>query len=279
MAASRHLARMSEPQGRPSGMPPNGIGHTGPHDDLGPDLPEPRGHPPAFNVPGVVLALLALLAAIHVATVFLAPSDGWGWWVPWLSFVPGFITFPAAETELGMTPWWSFVTYGLFHGDALHLATNGLWLLAMGSPVARRFGTGRFLAFIFAGTVAGAVAHYVVDPRALVPMIGASGAVSALFGAAMRFALAGRGLRGPDVHLRPRLSLVEAFSDRTVLSFVLIWLAINYVFGAGLIPIPGAEGGIAWQAHMGGFALGLFGFALFDPIGSDGSETRFDHRA
>ena len=229
-----------------------------------PSEAEVRRHPPAFNAPAIVVAMLALLAAIHLATVLAGP--GWqGWWTQWFAFVPGFITFDPDDTVLGIRPWWSFVTYGLFHGDWLHLGTNAIWLLAMGTPVARRFGTWRFLAFFAAGSIAGALAQYALDPRALVPMIGASGAVSALFGAAVRFALAG-GLRGPAVHLRPRMGLVDAFTNRNVLTFVLVWLGFNFVFGAGLVPIPGAEGSIAWVAHMGGFALGLLGFGWFDPL-------------
>jgi membrane associated rhomboid family serine protease len=44
-----------------------------------------------------------------------------------------------------------------------------------------------------------------------------------------------------------------------------VWLGVNILFGLGSVQIPGAAGNVAWQAHIGGFLVGLFGFALFDP--------------
>ena len=232
--------------------------------DHDPTEPAPAREP-AFNAPTIVLLWIVGLAAIHAATEWAGDPGNWGWWYSWAAFVPGFITLPANTIEIGMTPWWSFVSHGFLHGDWLHLAVNGLWLLAMGTPVARRFGAVRFSLFLILGFVAGASMHLAFYWGALVPMVGASGGVSALFGAAARFALSGGGLRSEEVHLRPRLSIVATLSDRGVASFILIWLAVNFLFGAGVIPVPGAEGGIAWQAHVGGFAFGLLGFALFDP--------------
>src|SRR6516162_8769730 len=54
---------------------------------------------------------------------------------------------------------WTFVTYALIHGDLTHLIVNAVWLLAFGSPVARRFGPWRFLAFMAMTAAAGAAAH------------------------------------------------------------------------------------------------------------------------
>ena len=51
---------------------------------------------------------------------------------------------------------WTFVTYAFIHGDWTHLGLNGVWLLAFGTPVARRFGMARFLAFFAVTAAAGA---------------------------------------------------------------------------------------------------------------------------
>jgi membrane associated rhomboid family serine protease len=45
-----------------------------------------------------------------------------------------------------------------------------------------------------------------------------------------------------------------------------VWFGLNLLFGLGSLSIDGGEQAIAWQAHIGGFLAGLFGFALFDPI-------------
>jgi membrane associated rhomboid family serine protease len=49
-----------------------------------------------------------------------------------------------------------------------------------------------------------------------------------------------------------------------LLVFLLVWFGTNLVFG--LISLPGVEGRVAWEAHVGGFIAGLIGFALFDPV-------------
>ena len=90
-------------------------------------------------------------------------------------------------------------------------------------------------------------------------------------GAAVRFAFAPGGPLGggfaPPRDLRayrqpaPRLRVL--LSDRRTMTFVVLWFAANFLFGA--VAPPGAEGGsVAWEAHIGGFLAGFLGFRLFD---------------
>ena len=62
---------------------------------------------------------------------------------------------------------WTFVTYALIHGDWTHLGLNSVWLLAFGTPVARRFGALRFLAFFAVTAAAGAAAHLATHSQCL----------------------------------------------------------------------------------------------------------------
>ncbi|MBZ0217625.1 MAG: rhomboid family intramembrane serine protease, partial [Fimbriimonadaceae bacterium] len=62
----------------------------------------------------------------------------------------------------------------------------------------------------------------------------------------------------------PATGLLAALGNTRVIAFVAVWFGINILFGTGLVSIPGAEGGIAWEAHVGGFLVGLIGFSLFD---------------
>jgi membrane associated rhomboid family serine protease len=73
----------------------------------------------------------------------------------------------------------------------------------------------------------------------------------------------GSGAQGYRV---PAASLIESFRDPRVLAFLLVWFGVNALFGLGSFTLPGMEHAVAWQAHIGGFAVGLFGFALFDPV-------------
>ena len=83
---------------------------------------------------------------------------------------------------------WTFVTYAFIHGDLNHLFFNAIWLLAFCSPVARRFGTWRLLAFFAVTAAAGAAAHLATHFGEVLPMVGVSAVISGAMAASMRFA-------------------------------------------------------------------------------------------
>jgi membrane associated rhomboid family serine protease len=166
---------------------------------------------------------------------------------------------------------WTFVTYALIHADLSHLIFNAVWLLAFGSPVARRFGSLRFTAFMAVTAAAGAAVHLVTHFGELLPMVGASAAISGSMAAAARFAFQ-RG--GPLEMWRdraeacrvPAAPLSVSLRDPRVIAFLLVWFGVNILFGVFSMGMPGVEQAIAWQAHIGGFLAGLLAFAAFDPV-------------
>ncbi len=175
-------------------------------------------------------------------------------------------------TSAGLEPW-TVLTYGLLHADWAHVGLNSLWLLAFGSPVARRLGTRRFSIFLALATVAGAAAHYAAHPVALVPVIGASAAVSGCMGAALRFMFQPQvplsaiisldGREGDAVH-QPLQPLVGLVRDRRATAFLIVWFATKMLFGFGIVALGTADTAVAWQAHIGGFLFGLLALPLFD---------------
>ena len=154
----------------------------------------------------------------------------------------------------------------------MHLGFNAVWLLAFGTPVARRFGAVRFLLFFAVTAAGGALAHLVVYSGERVPMVGASAAISEFMAAAIRFAFQRGGplrLTGNnenDAYLVPALPLLAVLRNPRVLIFLGVWFGLNILFGIGSIGLDGSEQAVAWQAHIGGFLAGLIGFAAFDPI-------------
>jgi membrane associated rhomboid family serine protease len=236
-----------------------------------PNPPPPATRQPVLNLPTVVAVTIAVLVAIHAWRVYWLDADAY------VQAILDYAFFPIRETQpaafAGIAPdgarVWSFVTYALLHGDWMHVAINCVWLAAFGSPLARRFGASRFLAFSAVGAIAGAALHLAFHPNAMVPMVGASAAISAQMAGAARFVfqtggpLWGRGSTG--AHHLPAAPLLEAFRDRRVLAFLAVWFGINIVFGltggAGL-----SEGAVAWDAHIGGFVAGLLLFRFFDPV-------------
>jgi len=225
--------------------------------------PPPRQ--PAFNVPGIVLGLLAFLAFVHWVRVDVLDDVQGGWALLNLSFLAGCY---GSSDEIcllrePLAAWTSPITHAFLHGDWVHYGTNAVWMLAFGTPVARRLGAGRFLVFCAFGAVAGAALFYVMNPDLIQPMIGASGVVSALMGGAARFALGAMG-RG-DVAYAPLLSIPRSLSDRTVLFFIIVFFVTNIALGSGAGLLLGEGAAVAWEAHVGGFLFGFLCFSAFDP--------------
>lgn len=265
-----------------------------------PSSQPPRSTEPMFNVPASIVALIGLCVVVHIIRLALSPEADLMVlldfaFIParvpqWLdprdfarliagaaqSLGPEAAELQASlarliEADPGLKPW-TFVTYALLHGSWMHLVLNAVWLLAFGSPLARRFGPVRLTVFLMVTAVAGAAAHLVSHWTDATPMIGASAAVSGCMAAAARFVFRPIGMPiflGEDRNNAFRLpaqSLSDVFSDQRAVMFLAAWFGINLLVGLAAVPLGISEGGIAWQAHIGGFAAGLLLFPLFDPI-------------
>lgn len=223
---------------------------------------------PIFNVPGVVVALLVSFIAVH-AVRYVLPEEQGAWLTAVLAFIPARLMGMAQELPGGdLAAVTQFVTHVFVHGDLTHLGVNSAWLLAFGTPVARRVGTMRFLAFFLLCGIAGALVYVAFSQSAISMMVGASGAISGLMGAAFRFlfrALAAgdaESLAGETRH-PPLMSLGATLRDRRILLAIAGWTVLNIVMAWGASGLlDGAN--IAWEAHLGGFFMGLLAFGLFD---------------
>jgi membrane associated rhomboid family serine protease len=226
---------------------------------------------PIFNVPSSVMAALGLLAAVHLGLQLLPAADA-NWVTLALAFIPARYGGGLAEELPGglQAAVASFATYQLVHADITHLLVNGAWLLAFGSPVARRIGALRFFLFATLCGAAGALLFLVLRWGELVPVVGASGAVSGLMAAALRFFF-GAADRGDLDQLQsapetvPLISLAETVTNRRILTVVVVWTIINFIM-AMAVPASVSTGGIAWEVHLGGFIVGLLTFGVFDRV-------------
>ncbi len=235
-----------------------------------------KSREPIFNVPSIVVVLLVLLGLVHaVRELVLSPAAD-RLLLLTFAFVPA--RYDPTLLPGGLLPGgfgaqiWTFFTYALIHADLTHLGFNAIWLLAFGSPVARRFGALRFLAFFLVTVAAGALAHLITHAGERVVMVGASAAISGMMGAATRFAFQPGGSldfwrpRGVDPDHIPAAPLWDALRNPRVLTFLVVWFALNLLFGVGSLSIVGYDQNVAWEAHVGGFAAGLLLFSLFDPV-------------
>lgn len=218
---------------------------------------------PIFQAPAIVLWLIGALAAAHGARNFVGAPHA-----QYLVYEYGLV--PAcysreffANCLAGIGTTWErivpFISYMALHSDITHLVINCLWLLAFGPIVARRFGAALFLIFFVLCGVAGAALYIALNWGSAVPVVGASGAISGLMGAAIRM-MPGRiapwMVGANEVPLQPILS-------RPILMFSAVWMVINML--AAVIDLGGGTSGlVAWQAHLGGYLAGLFLSGLFD---------------
>jgi len=237
---------------------------TQPADDaqpLAPNEPDLRGreYQPIFNIPSVLVWILAALFVVHGVRTFLLSQDMDNWLVTETAFVP--LRYAQALTLADPAWLWTWLSYGFLHGGAQHLIFNSLWMVVFGTPVARRIGTLRFCLFWIAASFASAFFFLVFHQKEVVFLMGASGVISALTAAACRFAWSGRSREGTS---GPTLSIVEALTTRSVLMFIAVWALGNVVLAAYPAFQASAGAPIAWEAHLGGFLFGFFAFPLFD---------------
>jgi len=221
---------------------------------------------PFLNAPAVVFWLIAVLAAAHVGRV-MAPE-------PWpitlllkFAFIPARYSAAAwAATGEPMPTLLeqlvSFVSYMLLHGNYTHLGINCLWLLAFGPMVAKRLGAGKFLLFFVFCGVFSAAAHLAVYFGAIEPVVGASGGVAGLMGAAIRI-FYGRLKFGREVPADQPVPLAPIFS-RPIIFFTSVWMFANFIAGATGLGLTDPSTSVAWVAHLGGYFTGLLAIGLFD---------------
>jgi membrane associated rhomboid family serine protease len=222
---------------------------------------------PIFNVPGVIAWLLAVFLAVHLVR-WVLPDEQAAWLTQVLAFIPARVGGFAADLPGGrVAAVTSFVTHQFVHGDLAHLIINSAWLLAFGTPVARRTDTLRFLAFFLLAGAAGAALYLAVNGAIPILVVGASGAISGLMGGAFRFLFRsmeeGGALGLAASRTTPLMTIAETLGDRRILTAVAGWTLLNILLAWGAAGLTEAAG-IAWEAHLGGFYAGLLIYGLFD---------------
>lgn len=241
---------------------------------MNPNVPngDAGGRQPIFLLPGVVSALAGLLIAIHIGSSLVLDSEGLGNLRIYFGFIPFRLTAPELIPGGQLPLLWTGFTHALLHVDLMHLVVNTAWLAVFGTPIARRYGGVPMLVVFFVGALAGAALLTVVqliNVNQFSVLIGASGGVAALTGAATRFifqplVVARHPETGEQMILGRRAAAWgELFSNPRARAFILIWVGLNLA-----IPLvaffKGMDIAIAWEAHIGGFAAGLMMSSLLE---------------
>ncbi len=151
---------------------------------------------------------------------------------------------PAAVPE-----WATLITSMFLHGGWLHFLGNMWFLYIFGDNVEDRFGKPLYaLMYLFSGLIAG-MAHIITNFDSVVPTIGASGAIAGVMGAYLVLYPHARVLT-----VIPMLIFFPVFVIPAPV-FLGIWFVMQLANGA-LMSMESEAGGVAWWAHIGGFAAG-----------------------
>ncbi|MBA4748954.1 MAG: rhomboid family intramembrane serine protease [Sphingopyxis sp.] len=164
--------------------------------------------------------------------------------LPWATVLGGFI--PArlsgvADLAGALPVWLTPLSSAFLHAGMVHLAVNMLMMLFIGRQLEPAFGKRGIVALLLAGAYAGALLHWAIDPASTTPVVGASGAISALVAA---FAF---------IFNRNNVQSIGPFPPVVVRA---AWLAAAWI-GVQLATGVAFGGGIAIFSHIGGFLAGL----------------------
>lgn len=194
---------------------------------------------PAWAVIGVCI-VSSILGVLHM----MRGGESWDWGLSAKALADG--------------RWYALISHMFEHGGHWHLLMNSTFLMGVTPVVMARFGVGpsgwlRYAVLFLVSGLLGAGLYLALHLDSAVPMVGASGAICGVWGAASRI--------GPDWEIVPIFSepvwiQVKAFVKMNLILFAILWV---------LVRLSGGVGGLAWEAHLGGFLFGLFALPLLAP--------------
>ncbi len=165
----------------------------------------------------------------------------------------GDITIPLTIRSIPHAPgpspiWLTLISSMFMHAGFMHLGGNLLYLWIFGDNVEHRFGTLRFILFYLVSGFAGTIAQIALSPESIIPNLGASGAISGILGAYL--------VLFPKNRVQAILFFVRVVSLPAIV-IIGMWVAMQLFGGFGSITGEGEAGGVAYMAHLGGFAAGV----------------------
>jgi membrane associated rhomboid family serine protease len=167
--------------------------------------------------------------------------------------VPARYSHPEWAQVMGLPldTYWPFLTNMFLHGGWLHLIGNMWFLFLFGGNVEDRIGHVRFFFFYLLAGLAANLVYFLVDHDSTMPVIGASGAIAGVMAAYLRLFPLARIVTLVPILIFPFFFKVPAYL------FMGFWFFMQIFSGTLSLVAMGAGGGIAWWAHIGGFAVGF----------------------
>ena len=194
-----------------------------------------------MRIPKTATVIISAITGVAWLLVAFLGRDNWA--AMTIGFIP--VRLSGVPTLYPAIPaWLTPLTSTIVHGGALHVALNLLMLLWCGSKVERILGAGPLVLLYVAGAYTAAIAQWLASPMSPTPMIGASGAISAVIGAfAISFGQQKRIVASPGLN-----------RSLNALWLLAAWVVLQMMTGL----LAGTQGYLlATPAHIGGFIAGL----------------------
>lgn len=206
---------------------------------------------PTYSVPIITIVLIAANVLVYLYQMSLGYGEQGEQFVFQLGAIPYEIAhFRDISVPNIIPPPFTLFSSMFLHGGLAHVGGNMLYLWIFGNNIEDALGRGRFLFFyLLCGIIAG-LAQTISDPNSDIPMIGASGAVAGVLGA-----------------------YIMLFPDTRILTLMFLFIFVRLIYVPAVIVLgfwfiiqilnAGVYEGVAWYAHIGGFAAGAFFIRLF----------------
>jgi membrane associated rhomboid family serine protease len=215
---------------------------------------------PRRSTPLVTWALIAVNVAVFLYELSLNPKE-LELFFYLFGLVPARYAHPEWARWVGfpIDDYWPFLTSMFLHGGWAHIIGNMWSLWIFGDNVEDKMGRLRFLLFYLLTGLAAGLIHWFTNANSTVPTVGASGAIAGVLGA--YFVLFPR---ARIIALFP-IFFFPFFFEVPAVVYLLFWFLSQLVGGALAGIGPDNVGGVAWWAHVGGFASGVLLHRLFLP--------------
>lgn len=206
---------------------------------------------PARNLPVVNFSLIGINVLFFAVELLQGPQMEQ--LIMEFGFIPARFFSQQGEGGYYVSSLVPVFTSMFLHGNLFHLVSN-MWVLwIFGDNVEDSMGHGRYLFFFLVCGVASVFAQAGRNPTSHLPMLGASGAVSGVLGAYL--------LTYPYARVLTFMPIIVFFYLVEVPAFVFlgVWILLQFMQAYSYATIGGGQdGGVAWWAHIGGFAAGMF---------------------
>lgn len=197
------------------------------------------------------LVNLLLIAATVFVFIQQLTSPNQDLFIRTYSLIPSLVNFNDFST---LVP---FVTAIFLHGGFLHIISNMWFLWVFGDNVEGHLGFILFPILYFLAGIVGNIAQYIIMPTSSIPMLGASGAVAGVLGAYY--------ILFKDAKIKTLIPFFGFFTTAEIPAPFMLgyWFVLQVFSGAVSLPFSGDSGGVAFWAHVGGFAAGVIVGKLF----------------